>query len=230
MSNWQDALLNASTSVLQSVFSFLPSLLAAVCVFLIGLLLARWLKSLTTDLLSRLRLSHILKKTGLEKFLEKAEVKIKMEEILGNVVKWIVIFVFFIATVNILGLSSVSTLLDRVLGYVPKVLSAAFILTAGVLLAGLVESLVKGAVGQVDIKVARLAGKFASYLVVIFAVLATVNELGIAQSLINILFIGVVAMFALGLGLAIGLGAKDVVSQILTEWYEGFRKEMKKKK
>jgi hypothetical protein len=39
---------------------------------------------------------------------------------------------------------------------------------------------------------------------------------------------GFVAMLALGFGLALGLGAKDLVSQILTDWYENFRKEIKK--
>lgn len=229
ITDWQQALTEATFTVLLTIFNFLPTLLAAAVVFIIGLVLARLLKKITINILSSLRLGRLSQVTGLEHFLKKAEVKIQIEELFGNLVKWIIIFVFFITTVNILGLESVSAVLNSILASVPSVLSAAFILTAGVLLAGLVESLVKGSVGQVDIKIGRIAGKFASYIVIIFAILAAVNELGIAQALINILFMGVVAMLALGFGLALGLGAKDLVAKILTEWYEDLKEEMKKK-
>jgi small-conductance mechanosensitive channel len=114
------------------------------------------------------------------------------------------------------------------LNYIPNIVSAVLVLTIGVLLAGLVESLVKGAVNQIDPKTSRLLSKIASYLVVIFATLAAINELGIAQSLINALFIGVIATLSLGLGLAIGLGAKDLVAKILMDWYAQSWKKAKK--
>ncbi len=98
-------------------------------------------------------------------------------------------------------------------------------MTVGVLLAGLVESLIKGAVNQIDPKTGRLLSKVASYLVVIVTALAAINELGIAQSLINILFIGIITTLALGIGLAIGLGAKDLVSKMLMDWYGKGRKK-----
>ncbi len=227
--DWQTAFSEATLTVLQTIFTFLPTFFASVLIFIIGLFLARFLKKLTVRFLTSLKLTRLFQMTGLEKFLTKAEIKIKIEEILGNLVKWLIIFVFFITAVNILGLQSVSVVLNSILGAVPRILSAAFILTAGVLLAGLIESLVKGSVAQLDLKLGRVAGKFASYLVVIFAILAAINELGIAQSLINTLFIGVVAMLALGFGLAIGLGAKDLVAKILNEWYEKLKEEIRKK-
>lgn len=228
IASWQEALLLASEGILSGIASFLPNLLGAVLVFLIGLVLAKWAKKLIVKLLETIKFSIVLKKTGLEKFLKKAEVKLKTEEIVGGVIEWLVILVFSVAAVNILGLSTVSVVLERVLAYIPKIVSAILVLTIGVLLAGLVESLLKGALSQIDVKVSRLFGKIGSYLVVIFAALAAINELGIAQSLINILFMGFVAMLALGFGLAIGLGAKDLIAQILNDWHREFKKEVKK--
>jgi len=226
---WQNAFLTVSNNVLSSVIGFLPNLLAALVVFLIGLILASWLKAMVVKLFSLAQLSTIVKKSGFHQFLEKAEVKLKMEEILGRIVKWLVILIFSVTAINILGLTTVSEVLIGLLAYVPRIISAILILTVGVLLAGLVESLIKGALGQIDVKTSRLFGKIASWLVVIFTTLAAINELGIAQSLINTLFIGFVAMLALGIGLAIGLGAKDLVSEVLQEWYQNFKKEVRKK-
>jgi hypothetical protein len=228
IASWQEALLIAGEGILTSVALFLPNFFGAIIVFLIGLILGKAGKKLTVKVLETARLSTVVKKSGLEKFLDKAEIKIKIEEILGGIIKWLIVLIFSVAAINILGLSTVSVVLERVLSYIPRVISAILVLTIGVLLAGLVESLLKGAIGQIDIKASRLFGKIGSYLIVVFTTLAAINELGIAQSLINILFMGFVAMLALGFGLAIGLGAKDLIAQILTDWYKSFKKEIKK--
>lgn len=226
--SWQDAFLLALNDTLVNVLTYIPTILAALAVFFIGLIVAKWCKALTVKVLKLLRFSVLVKKSGIEPFLKKAEIEVKAEEILGSMVKWLIILVFFIATINLLGLSTVSIVLNSILGYIPRVVSAVLVITIGVLLAGLVERVIKGALSQVDVKASRLLAKIASYLVVIFASLAAINELQIAQALISTLFMGFVAMLALGIGLAIGLGAKDLVAQILKEWYEGFKKEVSK--
>lgn len=227
VSNWQEAVLVAGSNILTRFFGFIPSLLGAIIIFLFGLILAKWAKALIVKILGALKLDHLLRKSGLEPYLNRADIRVKAEVFLGEIVKWLIVVVFFIAAVNILGLTTVSAVLNSILGYIPSIVSAVLILTIGVLLAGLVESLIKGAVNQVDPKTSRLLSKIASYLVVIVAALAAVNELGIAQSLINTLIIGVVATLSLGLGLAIGLGAKDLVSKILIDWYTQSQKKTK---
>ena len=63
-------------------------------------------------------------------------------------------------------------------------------------------------------------GKLTSYVTVIFATLAAMAELGIAQQFVNALVFGTVGMLALGVGLALGLGSKDLVAELLKEWYK----------
>jgi len=128
-----------------------------------------------------------------------------------------------------LGIPTISQVLNSVLSFIPRIVSAIFVLGLGVILAGVIESLVKGAVGQFDVKLGRLLGKIASYIMVIVGAMAAFNELGIAKELINIIFIGLISTLSLGFGLAIGLGAKDLVSKILTDWYQRLKEEMEKK-
>jgi hypothetical protein len=220
------ALLQAWEEVSTGLFNFLPNLIAAIAVFIIGWIIAGWLKSLTIRVLEIVRLSSLLKNTGIQQFLKKADLTEKVEEALGSVLKWLIVLVFFIASVNILGLSTVSLVLESILKYIPNVISAALILTLGVLISGLVEKLIKGAIGSVDAKSGRLVGKIASYTIVIFSILAAISELKIAQTLISTIFTGFVAMLAIGFGLAIGLGSKDLVSRVLNDWYDRFRKDI----
>ena len=99
------------------------------------------------------------------------------------------------------------------------------VLFFGVLLAGLVESFVKGALKTIDASSSRFFGKIASYLVVTVAVLASISELGIANEFILILFIGFVTALSLAAGLAFGLGGQDLVRDLLKEWYKKAKKD-----
>lgn len=223
---YSTALVRAWNDVSLRLFSFLPNLIAALVVFAIGWIIAGWTKTLTIKLLESIRLSSLVKGTGIQKFLKKADVTTKVEEVIGSIIKWLIILVFFIASMNIIGLTTVSLVLESILSYVPNVISAALILTIGVLIAGFVEKLVKGAVGQIDVKSGRVFGKVASYTIVVFSALAAISELKIAQAFINTIFTGFIAMLALGLGLAIGLGAKDLIARVLNDWYEKFREDI----
>lgn len=225
ISSWQEAVLIAGSSILTQFFGFIPKFFGALIIFLFGLILARWAKVIIVKILGAVKLDKLVRNSGLEPYLDRADVRIKAEVYVAEIVKWLIVAVFFIAGINILGLTTVSAVLNGILGYIPNIVSAVLILTIGVLLAGLVESLIKGAVNQIDPKTSRLLSKIASYLVVIVAALAAINELGIAQSLINTLIIGVVATLSLGIGLALGLGAKDLVSKMLLDWYTRSKKK-----
>ncbi|RPH38613.1 MAG: hypothetical protein EHM87_25310 [Burkholderiales bacterium] len=223
----QDAIMLAATSILNRFFAFIPILLGAILIFLFGLVLAKWTKALIVKILSAIKLDQGLRKAGLDSYLNKAEIRGKVEVFFGELVRWLIILVFSMAAVNVLGLTAVSAVLNSLLSYIPRIISAVLVLTIGVLLAGLVESLIKGAVSQVHVRAGRMLAKIASYLVVVVSAMAAINELGIAQSLINTLFVGVVATLSLGIGLAIGLGAKELVAKMLMDWYSQNSKKKK---
>lgn len=210
------------------IASYLPRGIFALVVALAGIVLGNYLRDLVLKALRLVKFDTAIKNTKFEAFLKKAEITHKVEELLATSVKWLVVLTFFISATNIAGLSSVASILTSILGYIPSVISAMIVLALGVLLAGLVEGIVKGSLSSIDLKTARLLGKVSSYTVVTIAILAAFSELDIASNFINTLFVGFVAMLSLGFGLAIGLGSKDVVNKLLTDWYKQVQKELKK--
>lgn len=223
--SWQATISLALAGFMTQLGMFLPRLVAALLVLILGAALARWLKSLTVKILESLRLSKGLKATPIEAFLQHAEAG-RIEEVVGTVVYWIAMLVVIHATVSLLGLEALSSLLTSVLAYIPNVVSAVMILFFGVLLAGVVESLVKGALTSVSGKSARIFGKVSSYLLVVISVMAAIAQLNIAQQFITTLFTGLIVTLALAFGLAFGLGSKSVVEKIMDEWYEKTRKDL----
>lgn len=229
MSELYTSLSVLTTETLAEISVFLPRLAAAILILIIGAGVARGVKGLVVRLLEALKVSNWVKNTPVEHFFKNAEFGEKMEGVLGSIVYWVLMLVVIHSTVSVLGLSSLTHVLDRVLAYVPRIISSVLVLFFGLLVAGVVESLVKGSIMSIDGKSARLLGKVSSYLVLIIVVLAAINELGIASEFIMVMFVGFIVMLSLGLGLAIGLGGQHIVKDMLTSWYKQTSKEVKKK-
>lgn len=212
--------------LLRQLTSYFPQVLAAILVLIIGAAVARLLRQLVVKLSESIRLNKAIAKTPIGLFLENAELSQKVELVLGNIVYWLLMLLIIHTSVTILGLQPLSNVLAQLISYLPNVISAILILFFGALLAGVVESLVKGSIKTIDGRASRLFGRMASYLVMALAVMAALSELGIASVFITALFVGLIAMFALGGGLAIGLGGQHLVRELLADWHKTFKKEL----
>lgn len=216
-----------SAQVLTQVSIYFPRILGALLILLIGAAIAKTIKRVVVTVLEKMMVSKILTNTPVEHFFKNAELGEKLEEVVGSVVYWLLMLVVLHTCISVLGLEPLSAVLDRILEYIPRIIAAILVLFFGVLLAGVVESVVKGAIKSIDGKSSRLLGKVASYMVVTIAVMAAISELGIASDFIMILFIGFVGLLTIGLGLALGLGGQDVVRKVLNTWYDRTLKEIK---
>lgn len=223
----EKALLTASQDIFVGILNFVPTLFSAILVFAIGVLIARWVKLGVVKLLNLSRLANIISTPAVKKFLKNASITQKIDDVLGEIVRYIVLLIFFVTSVNLLGLTTVTQVLNGVLAYLPQIFAAILILIAGILLAGFLEKIVKGSLGSVDLRSSRLMGKFTSYLIMVITTLAAISQLGIAQPFVGTLFIGFVAMLSLALGLGFGLGSKDLIKKILEDWYKNFKKDTK---
>jgi hypothetical protein len=210
----------ASNQIMVGIISFLPSLLGAVVLLLLGLIVAGWLKSLTVKILDLTKLGNLFTNPAIKEFLKNAQISQKIEIVIGEIVRWLVITLFFMASVNILGLTSVSLFLNNIISGIPTLVAAVIILVVGVVVASFLEKMAKGSLGSSDPSMGRLVGKGVSYGTMTFFVLAALSQLGIASFFIEIVFAGFVAALALALGIGLGLGSKDLIKKLLEDWYK----------
>lgn len=220
LQTWQDALLASWVQVSTGIITFIPKFLGAVLVFVIGILLASWAKRIIEEVLRLGRLEDLSKRSGFATYLARANIRLTASELVGEIVKWVLLLIFFSAAVEILGLTIVSEVLSRLISYIPNVFAAALILGIGVVIANLVDGLVRGAFATINHEAARPVGKLARWVVLIVAFFAAVDQLQVAQTLINTFFQGLTWTLVLIFGLSIGLGAKDLVGKILEDWYK----------
>ena len=199
--------------------SFLPEFFGGLFILIIGIILAGLLRRLLSTIFSFARLSEILQKTNL---LSKQEVKI-WEEVLAEILRWTVVILFLIPTLEIWNLSKASTVINQFLLYLPNVIIAVIIAFVGIISANLGYDLVKHSVKTVGATSANTLSTFAKWIIIFFTILIILNQLGVAQDLVRILFTGIVIMISLAGGLAFGLGGKDIAKGILEELKNKFK-------
>lgn len=224
---WYNSLVVAAGQGVQEIVVFLPKLFTALVILLVGAGIAKLLRKGVIKFFETIKVSSAVQNTPIEHFLKNADLTTKIEEIIGSVVYWLLMLVVVHTSVSVLGLTSLSFILERILAYLPHIISSIIILFIGILLSGLVESLVKGSIRSIDGRSSRLLGKVSSYLVLVLTVMMAISELGIATDFIMILFVGFVGFLSLGLGLAFGLGGQHVVRKILEDWHANFSKQVK---
>jgi len=221
---WQEALLSAWTDLITRLLLFLPVFLSSILVFAVGLMIAGWVANVVLKLLRTVRFSNLTASAGLDKFLKKADFGYDTAELLAVGAKWLIILIFFMASTSILGLTAISGVLNNLIAYVPRVLSASLIIALGAFFARLAEGVVRGALASVDHTHAKALSQVARWAVMIVAILAGIRELRIADALIETFFQGLTWTVTLAVGLGVGLGAKDLVSQVLKDWYDKLKK------
>lgn len=217
---WQSAVLSSLQEVWTAFLGFLPDFIGAIVIFVVGIIIAAWGRRIVEEILKAVRLEDLSRSAGFADYLKKADIRLTATELLGAVVKWLVLLVFFIAAVEVLGLTIVSTVLTRVLGFVPNVVAAALIFGAGFVVANLADGLVRGAFATVDHEAAKPVGRLARWVVLVVAFFAAVGQLQIAPALVDTFFQGLTWTLVLAVGLSVGLGGKDLVAKLLDDWYK----------
>ena len=214
----QNMLVDMLTGVTGGAIEFLPKLVGAIAVLLVGWIVARLLRAILVRSI-RVSLDALLERSGLMEALERASIAAQPSQIVGSVVYWLVMILFIMGAAEIVGLTAVTAAITRILAYVPNVISAALVLAAGVFLARFIGNVVTSAASAANLSYAKGLGAVAQTSIVVMVAVVTLEQLGVdTQILITVITVTVAAITA-GMGLAFALGARDIVSAILAGHY-----------
>lgn len=219
---WVDVIRFSLQNLWQGFILFLPTFLGALVVFFVGLIVAVGLGKIVEKLVDALKLDRLLEQLGLNKLLERANVRLHSGRFVGVLVQWFFVIVTLLAVSDILQLSDFSDFLKQVLIYVPNIVVAVLIMLTGAVIAAFFSKLVRASVLASRLHSAHFLGALTKWSVLVFAFLAALSQLGVAGALVNTLIMGFVAMLALAGGLAFGLGGRDVAAA----WLEKLREEI----
>lgn len=213
--DWYSVTFEALQGLWQGFVIFIPKLVGAIIIFIIGWFIAIAVGKLISEILKRIKFNQIFERGVWKEALEKAEFKIDASGFIGAICKWILVIVFLLAAVEILGLVQFADFLIKILAYLPNVVVAALIFVVAVIIADILEKVVRAVVEGVKVGYGQVVGAIVRWSIWIFAILAILIQLKIAPSLLQALFIGFVALIAIAGGIAFGLGGKEAAAEVL---------------
>lgn len=221
--DWTTTVQDSWLNVWDRFVNFLPNLIGAFIILIVGWIVGMILNMLIDRLFRIIGLQTLFEKAKVEDILNKADIKQDATALLASVAKWIVYLVAFIAAANVLQMPDVASFFNQILAYIPQVVAAGAILLIGLILANFLSVVVKSSLTASGLGAADTVAVVVRYSIIVFAALAALAQLGIAESMINTLFIGLVALLAIAGGLAFGLGGQDSAK----EWLEDLKKQLK---
>jgi len=212
-----NAIITIWPGIVTEVIKGIVTLIVVLIVLIVGWMIAVGIGRLITRILNIIKLNQYFEKTGWKGALEKADIKMDLTSFIGGIFKWIVLVIVLMIIAEILGLAQFTILLQGILGYLPNVIAAVLIFVAAVIIAEIVEKIVRAAVEGVKVGYGGVVGAIVKWSIWVFAILAILDQLKVAESLIRTLYTGVVAFLVIAFGLAFGLGGKDVAAEILRD-------------
>jgi hypothetical protein len=217
MNSWSDVFVSSLNNVWLGFANFVPNLIVALLVFILAWVLGSLLGRAVKELFVAIKLDRLMDSVGLDDLAKKSGMAFSTSSFLGGLVRWFIIIVGLVVSLNVINLSDINIILvTLVTVFLPKVAIATIVLIVAAYVSKFVSGIV--AVSSKSVNAGRHSMMFATiakYAIWIFAFMIALGQLGIARELFNMIFTGIVFMLALAGGLAFGIGGKEHASRVL---------------
>lgn len=196
---------------------FLPKILGALVILVIGWLIAKVTQLGVTRFLKLMRVDFISEKSGVDEFLLHGGLKQTAVDILGMLVYWVLMLIVILVALNSMGLQTASELMNKIILYIPNVIVAVVVFIIGLFFAKFLQAAATTYFSNAGVKNAQSLGTIAQYAVIIFVVSIALEQLSIGKELVVSAFQIAFGAICLALALAFGLGGRDWASNILSK-------------
>lgn len=215
MNKFEQMLIEPLEVFYSKVLLFLPNFLAAVALFAIGLFLAWILKLVSLKIFTGLQFDAFAERMGLKSVFEKGGIKESFSAMLAMFISTIVVFTFSVIALRALDMPAVERLLERIFLYLPNIFVALLIILFGYILSNFLGRAVLIASVNAGIRASDLISRLVKAAVILTAVTMSLEQLGIGSSTIIVAFAIVFGGIVFALGLAFGLGGRDIAADYL---------------
>jgi hypothetical protein len=219
ITDWGAAMMTSLTAALSLFLAAIPRIIGFLLIIIIGWFISGLLATGVAALLRAVRFNDLAQSSGFSGFVRNMGVRKDPAGVLADIAKWFVRLIVLVVAFDALGLPAVSAVLQQFLLWIPNLVVAVVVLVIAGLAANALSNLIRGATAQAGFDNPDLLATIARVAVWAFGIVVAVNQIGVAQELVNTLFMGFIGALALAAGLAFGLGGRETAGQIVDNWY-----------
>lgn len=216
---WQEIIVGSLTQLGGDLAAFIPKLLGMIVILMVGWILARILQAAAGRVLERAGLDRAAERLGVSETLQEAGLVRAPSGVIARLLFWLLMLTFVLSAVETLGLSAVTSTIDRLIAYLPNVIAASLIVVLGLLLARFVGNLVASGAAAADMPYARALGSGARAAMIIMVTILSLEQLGVDAAALLYAMVIVASAIAIALSLSFANGSRDVVGAIVAGYY-----------
>lgn len=224
MSSWQVVLLEPARQILAQIGLFLLKTISVIFILLIGWWISKVLKSWVTKVLRIMKFDSISATSGVDNFLAKGGISYSLSELLGVICYWLALLVTFIVALTPFNLIT-TAILDRIVSYIPNVITAIFILILGMFAATVLRNIIRTATVNAGITQVNILSKVVEFVVIIFTIAIALEQLNIGAKIIELTISILLGSLGLAAALAFGLGCKEIAGRSIADLIEKLKKK-----
>ncbi|MFF4601036.1 hypothetical protein [Amycolatopsis sp. NPDC001319] len=221
----RDRSVNTGFNILQSLQSafttfvgYLPQLIGALLVLLIGFIIAKLLDKVITKGLQKAKVDDKLKTGGGANYVEKLSPRGSPSKFVGLVVFWLIMLFVISSAIGTLGIPALTGFMNQVLSYLPNVIAALLIFIVAAAVAGAVGGLVHRTMG--DTPTGKIVRTLVPAMIMGIAVIMILTPSRISPVIVTITYVALVSSAALATALAFGIGGRDAAAKLVNSGYD----------
>ena len=217
--SWGQVFVDSFTRAFGQIVAWVPAVVAMVVVLVLGYIVAKLAGRFATALSERVGLQTAAERSGLTASMKQVGIDRSVASIVGRIVFWLLMCVFLTAAFNILGLETVSTAMEPIVEFIPRLLVATVVVVIGLLVATFLRGVIATSADRVGISYAEHLANGCYYVLALMVFMGAFDTLGIEFKMLRELILIGFAALALGFALAFGFGGREVMGGILAGYY-----------
>jgi hypothetical protein len=221
-------ILDTWSQVWGNLAEYLSKIIVALIVFIIGIIVAKVIEKLIVQVLKVARFDVLSEKAGIASILAKGEIKHTLSELIGIAFYWLMALVVVIITLNLVSPNPevmAGSFLDEAVKYAGRVILSIFVLVLGLFFAALIGSVVRTTASNAGVATAKNLGQIAQVVIIVITALTVLPMLGVRTFILDMAVVVTLAATGLALGLAFGLGSKDIAGKVMSEIVDKWKKK-----
>jgi hypothetical protein len=219
LQTWRSAFANSIDEFAVTVAAYLPHILVAVLVLVLGWFLSKIIETIARKVFHRMGLDRAVDRAGLTPGLSQMGWTAKPSVMVAKGVFWMVMLTVVLAAIESLGLRGLIPSVDSFVAYVPNVIAASLIMLFSVLAGGIAGGIVSSGAAAVSFSQSKRLGAATRFLTIFLGLVLALEQLGVSTQVLVAMITTVVAVFGLSMGLTLALGSREVVKHILAGHY-----------
>lgn len=217
--NVKEVLISTLTKLIDQFAEFVPRFIFAFFILFIGYVVAKLLAIVTKKILERVGFDKIGDKLNEISIVKQLQTEVKLSQIVAQVLYYFIMLGFITDATKTLGIGAITSLVEKLVNFVPQLIVAAIMLQIGVLVAEAIKNAVISICKSFNVPSAKLIGNIVFAFFLVITLISALGQAGINTELLessfNLLIGGIILAFAIGYGFA----SKDVLANILSSFY-----------